>query len=217
MQELLGERVYPIFRYGGDGVNSGIRLGFTNKWLGKDRRTRWGRCCLAACFAALAFAGEAATARVSLPALSSQAMGELQQKEASDAKGRLQVGVGRALEQAIVVNGDSAGWVQTNGVWSWAVEIEVAGALGLRVHLEEINLPTGTRILLHEAGKPGARVEVIDSGALSGVRGIWTETQFCERLVLRCEAGRASDVHAVAFAIRELSHIYALPALKEGV
>ncbi len=150
-----------------------------------------------------------------LPPLPAQVLNCLQKQNDEDTKGRFQIGVGRALEPPINLSRDSTQWNQeTNGYWSCSVELEVTAALGLRIHLEQINLPRGSRILVYDPQKPALQNQTIDNTSLGIARDIWTDTQFSERLVIRCEIASESDLQNISLSARELSHIYRLPSVK---
>jgi len=133
---------------------------------------------------------------------------------------RLQIGARRALQPAITVNKTSQWTLMADGSRSWSAAITSQDGLGLRVHLENLSLPAGTRILVYNPDRPAVAPVAVTSQDLNGQRDLWTETVFGDHLVIACQVPQGVDTATVSFAVSEISHLYLLPGtnsnLKEG-
>src|SRR5205807_1140918 len=82
----------------------------------------------------------------SLGPLPSGILESIRNQPASEPKGRFQIGIGRLLDRPVSVPRDPSLWERLpNGVLNWSQQLNVSGALGLRIHLEDLNLPPGSR------------------------------------------------------------------------
>src|ERR1044071_1938001 len=92
--------------------------------------------------------------------LSQSTLKELDRREISSKKGPLQIGLGRVLEQPVVVGseaGSSSTWLRLyDGSSFWSMDLASSGALGLRLHLEDLQIPAPVQLVLYDAAKPAA-------------------------------------------------------------
>ena len=190
---------------------------------------------LLSCYACFAFAGglnsaQLETARpqvpriVAFPPLPSAMVEDLTHPPASALKGPLQIGLGRSFDEPVVVNGQTPGateWQNApDGSRQWSLEVISTGALGIRLHLEELALPPQVRLVLYSPTKASQSKIEITGAELRGVPDYWTDTIFSDQVVLECHVPAGVEVAKVSFKLAELSHLYMLPfqqkALKEG-
>jgi lysyl endopeptidase len=158
-----------------------------------------------------------------LPALSADIIDCLKNQPPKQTKGRLQIGIGRQLDHAFIVNSRSVpaqDWtVQPDGTRTWSVSITSQGGLGIRLHLESLNLPPGGRLLLYSGSRPDLAPLITTYADLDGQHDLWMQTVFSDQVTLTCQVP-AADVPAVSFQIAELSHLFAVPKVgdytKEG-
>ena len=159
---------------------------------------------------------------VHLPAVSAAMLDQL--KQPSDENRRLQIGVGRAFQQPIIVNRSTvplSQWLVLPDGWSiWSAEVGSQGALGLRIHIESVHLPKGARLIVYDPAKPEPDPDPVTTQSLAGRRDVWTGTLFDERAIVECQLPPGTDPSAASFVISGVSHLYALPmqgaTLKEG-
>ncbi|SPE51083.1 putative Lysyl endopeptidase [Verrucomicrobia bacterium] len=165
--------------------------------------------------AALSIAAGPAQGSSWLPALSGAVLEVLKQPEVSHTKGRLQIGVARSLEPAIVVNAataPAAQWtVLTNGWRAWSVSVTSSGALALRVHLEGVMLPPGAQVLVFDPANPSSAPPAITAQALKGQPDVWSGTVFSDQAMVQCQVPPGVAPGAVSFSITQVSHLYLLP------
>src|SRR5262249_43893914 len=97
--------------------------------------------------------------------------------------------------------------------WVWSAEVRVPGAVGIRLHLQDLRLPSGVKLVV-QGGVP------IDGQVLRGQTYFWAETVLGESVVVECHVPPGVALSMVSFSIKELAHIYVLPVpganLKEG-
>jgi lysyl endopeptidase len=154
---------------------------------------------------------------VALPALPPELFEKLQAEDAAQAQlnRRMRVGLGRQLDEPVIVNRTNtpaATWtVLPNGWRAWSIEVTSEGALGLRLGLETVNLPQGTRLLVYDPANPTAEATPITSATISGQKQIWTETVFSQTAVLECQVPPEVDPSAISFTVTALSHLYRSP------
>lgn len=152
-----------------------------------------------------------------LPPLSPDLLETLRQEDAASRHLRERIGVSRALEESVVVDRHTAPasqWIALPGGWRiWSVEIVSPGALGVRLHLESLTLPKGTRLVAYNPGESGRARTPIAAEDVAGKQDIWTGSVFAECVVVECEAPPGADLSAVAFTLTELSHQYRAVAL----
>jgi hypothetical protein len=154
--------------------------------------------------------------RAILPSLSPALVDALKRQDVTQTKGRFQVGIGRTFDQPIVVNRSAvpaAEWtVLSNGWRSWSAEITSEGALGQRLHLENVALPQNARVLIYDPANPAAAPAVVSAQDVAGRHDVWVETVFAERVRLECQVPPGADLSGVTFTVSELSHIYQVPS-----
>ena len=158
---------------------------------------------------------------VSLPPLTTDALEAVKQfggTNSSGEKGRLQIGFERPLPQPIVVNRatvSKAEWrVLSNGWRGWSAQISSPGALGLRVHLEALALPPGSRIFVYASTNAAANPTVISPETVRTNTEVWAPTIFSDSVVVEAQVPPGADVSSPAFSVTGVSHIYRLPAPK---
>ena len=159
-----------------------------------------------------------------LPQLSPTVLDGLKAQDVTEARRRLQIGVGRTFDQLIAVNARTAPastWTILSDGWRvWAADISSAGALGVRVHLESLKVPEGARLLIYDPAKPAPDTVPITAQTLAGQSDIWSETVFSERVIVECQLPPGVDPATITFSISGVSHIFTLPSadsnLKEG-
>ncbi len=131
--------------------------------------------------------------------------------EDSLAKGRLRVGVARSLDQPLVVNGStvSAGQWTTlaNGTRVFSVLLDAEGAIGLRVQVESVRLPAGSRLLVYDANAPAPSASTT-SEELAGQPDFLLPTVFSGKVILECQVPTGVNLSTVAFTIKQVTHLF---------
>ena len=157
---------------------------------------------------------------VSLPPLTADAIEAVNQfagAHSSGEKGRLQIGFGRPLPEPVVVNRDTVStneWQTLSNGWrAWSAQVSSPGALGLRVHLEALALPPGSRIYVY-ASTNAANPAVISPESVGSNTDIWASTVFSDSVVVEAQVPPGTDVSSSAFSVTGVSHIYRLPVPK---
>src|SRR4051812_46369879 len=150
-----------------------------------------------------------------LPPIPTSTLEALKQQKFTNTKGRFQVGTGRALTPAISVNRSSVSandWTaQPDGWRRWSVQVTSTGALGLRLHLEQLALPRQARIIVYPATQPDIAPAMITGEQVVALKDFWMETVWADALVLACDVPPETDTSGVSFSVKELSHIFMLP------
>jgi len=149
-----------------------------------------------------------------LPALAPQIIESVKNQPPTQTKGRLQIGIGRQLDHALIVNSRAVpaqNWTsQPDGTRTWSISITSQGGLGIRLHVEALNLPASGRLLLYNGARPELPPLVTTYADLAGRHDLWTDTVFSDQVTLTCQVA-ASDVPDVSFQIAELSHLFIVP------
>src|SRR6266567_3501692 len=129
-------------------------------------------------------------------------------------KGRLRIGIPRTVEKPIVVSRGTvaaAEWTFfTNGWRICSVGVSSQGTIGIRVHLEKLALPAGTRLIVYNPSRPAPTTPIV-AEALFGEREAWTDTIFAENVVVECQVPPGVEASEVAFVVTGVSQIYQLP------
>jgi hypothetical protein len=149
---------------------------------------------------------------IALPSLPFGMLDELKRQDAAEMSRRFRIGIGRQLDQPIIVdstNTPSSTWtVLPNGWRVWSLEITSQDALGLRLGLESIHLPAGAQIVVYDPGNQNASATPVTPESLDGESNVWTETVLAETAVLECQAAPGTDLSAIRFSVTSLSHFY---------
>jgi hypothetical protein len=149
-----------------------------------------------------------------LAALSPADLARLQQEDATRASARdhkrLRVGIERRLAEPLLVNAQTAGteWTEAAGGWRvWSARLTSSGASGLRIHLDNVQLPPGARLLVYDPAHPAAEAAVT-AETLRGQRDVWMESVFAETVILECQVPPEVEPATVAFSVASVSHFY---------
>lgn len=92
-----------------------------------------------------------------------------------------------------------------------AVLIEAPGAVGLRVHLEDLVLPAGASVLARHADNPEECPEVLTSEALGDRADSWLGTVFSPRVQVEFRMPPGMDPGDVSCRIAEVGYLYRDP------
>src|SRR5205823_10265244 len=126
-------------------------------------------------------------------------------KNSPDNNRRLQIGLGRAFEQPIVVNQNTvpiSQWTVLPNGWSiWSAEIGSQGAVGLRLHIESLRLPKGASLIVYDPANPQPDPEPLTTQSLNGRSQAWTGTLFCPRAIVECQLPPGVEPRGVSFVI----------------
>lgn len=137
---------------------------------------------------------------------------DMRPREASEQPHQLQIGVGRTLDTPVIVNAQAVPvdkWaVLTNGWRIYSVDLLAAGAMGMRLHLQNVSLPPGTKVVIYDPAKPATNSPVVTPETLAGQKEIWTPTLFSERAVLEIQAAPGSDIKGLTLTLVGISHLY---------
>ena len=90
---------------------------------------------------------------VELSALAAATLGDLKREDAAAIVKRLRIGIARDFSQVVEVNAQtvpSSSWtVLPDGSRIWTIHIISRGAIGLRVHLENVSLNSRARLIIY--------------------------------------------------------------------
>jgi hypothetical protein len=149
---------------------------------------------------------------VVLPPLPLEMIEELKRQDATEIQRRLRIGIGRLLDEPVIVNSTNApvpSWnVLSNGWHVWTLELTSQEALGLRLGLESVKLPAGARLLVYDPASENAEATPLTAESIVGQSQIWTETVFSQTVVLECDAPPEVDPSAISFSVTSVSHFY---------
>ena len=91
----------------------------------------------------------------------------------------------------MVVNAATAArtnWTTLPNGWRvFSVLVSSQGALGLRLHLESLHLPPGSKLVVYDPNNPAPDPSAISSVTLAGQRQVWTRTLFSEQAVVEAQ------------------------------
>ncbi len=160
----------------------------------------------------------------SLPPLEASVLKAVDDINAREGRRQLQIGIARSLAQPMLVNSATApatSWTTLPNGWRiFSVLISSEGALGLRVHLESLHLPQGSKLVIYDPNNPAPDPSAIRPETLMGQQQVWTRTLFSQQAVVEAQVPPASDLKSLSFTVSAVSHLYALPLslgiLKEG-
>lgn len=154
-----------------------------------------------------------------LPPLSSdvvKALNRLSLSDLAQTKGRFQIGLSRPLNQALVLDRNTAPaerWTTLGNGWRvWRMDIVSQGALGVRVHLQSVNLPKGAQIVAYNSANLTEKTAVVLPENVSKAKEVWLPTVFAERVTIECQAPPEVDVSSISLNIADVSHWYQLPS-----
>src|SRR5262249_13086550 len=110
----------------------------------------------------------------------------LKRHDGLQTKGRLQIGLGRPFEKPMILSRETVAagdWsALTNGWRAYTMEVTSKGAVGVRLHLENLILPAGVQLVIYDPARPEATLAVFNAESLAGQRELWTKTIFSERV-----------------------------------
>jgi lysyl endopeptidase len=150
----------------------------------------------------------------------------LREDSAAERGGRvkaLRYGVGRNLRVSV----QDGNWYElADGSRLWAGEIVSTGALGLRLHLEDVRLPAGAELAIYAPSAsdpargivksgyslddPERYVEFFEASAYTKSR-FWTGSFFGERVRIEYKAPAGAAADALPFGVDRLQHLYLDP------
>jgi hypothetical protein len=158
-----------------------------------------------------------------LPPLSEAELKNLDRAEASGRRGPLQIGFGRVFDQPIVLGVEQVtpgNWLKLyDGSSSVSFNLTSPGALGLKLHFEQLKLPAPVQLLLYDAKNPSAPKVSIVGAEIIGRTEFWADTIFSEQVLVECRVPAGIDPKEVHLKLGAVSHLYRLPVLaspKEG-
>src|ERR1041385_7185843 len=149
---------------------------------------------------------------VVLSALASDTLEDLTRQDASVTSKRLRIGIPRDFPSAVDVNAQAVpanSWtVLPDGERIWAIKIASPGAIGLRVHVENIRLDSRARLIVYNPANAPATATLIPGEMPGTDTGVWTPTIFGEQVVLECQLPAGVEPEAAAFSVTGTSHLY---------
>ena len=125
----------------------------------------------------------------------------------------LQIGVVRELPQAISSGGkkgEPGHWRQTSeGGYYWILTVESPGAKAIRVHLEDVVIPSGGHLMIYNTSNPDEIYGPYRQSDLYGYSDLWTTSVFGSVVTLEYyvppDADRARDA---GLQVTEIAHVY---------
>jgi hypothetical protein len=148
---------------------------------------------------------------VILPPLPAGLIEELKKQDAAEGRSqRVRLGFGRPFEHPIIVRGETnGGWTTTaDGAHVYAIQITSEGALGMRVHLENVKLPLGAQIMAYDPATSSPQVAPITAKDITPEGDVWMPSVLAETVVLECDLPPGAEVSAASFSVTGLSHFY---------
>jgi hypothetical protein len=151
---------------------------------------------------------------VVLAPISDLELDAVNQHNAVEGSRRFQIGMARSLSRRMQVNqreAPASQWTTHSSGWrAYSVSVASPGATGLRIHLENVTLPPGARLVVYDQKNPGA-ASVISAESLKGEKEIWTPTIFAEQAAVEIQVPPGKNVEAATLEIGEVSHLYDVP------
>ncbi|HVV01849.1 MAG TPA: serine protease, partial [Verrucomicrobiae bacterium] len=156
---------------------------------------------------------------VVMPSLDDGFLSALKHQQFTTTKGRYQIGVGRNFDVPVALNatGSNQWTLNADGSHSWSLQVTVDGALGARLHVENIHLPPGVSLRVFASDNPSAASPPVTAQDLGMQRDLWMQTIFSDSVTLECDAAAGADLNAVAFEVTGLSHIFEIPELNSNL
>jgi len=149
---------------------------------------------------------------VELLALSSDTLQQLRQQSAAETGKRLRIGIARDFSDAIVVNAQTApsnSWtLLPDGSRIWTIQVTSHGALGLRVHVENLKLDPSASLIVYNPNSPAATAAKVPTDTADDDSGVWAPTVFGEDVVIECQLPAGVDPASTAFSVTGVSHRY---------
>jgi hypothetical protein len=149
---------------------------------------------------------------VELSALAAAALGDLKREDAAAIAKRLRIGIARDFSHVVEVNAQTApssSWtVLPDGSRIWTIHIISRGAIGLRVHLENVSLNSRARLIIYNPSNAPVTATLVPRPIPGGDPDVWTPTVFGEEVVLECQLPSGVEPSATAFSITGISHLY---------
>ncbi|MCL4216352.1 MAG: trypsin-like peptidase domain-containing protein [Candidatus Hydrogenedentes bacterium] len=126
-------------------------------------------------------------------------------------KGLRRIGVFRPLDAAVRVQGryTSVGrWEPApDGGMTWTLSLQSPEAVGLRLHLSQLVLPAGGRLIVYNAGQPREAYGPY-TGPTGSDNDLWTATCFSDFVVLECYIPPGANRDEVRIRLDRIVHIY---------
>jgi lysyl endopeptidase len=137
---------------------------------------------------------------------------QLDAMAAWNARGRLpiQIGFARRLPAPIELRPERS----SSGTWVWGARVRVPQAFRLRLHLEEVALPAGSRLWVWGSGGAGDRPRPFGTELSSPGRDLWTPSVAGDTIALGAEL--PAGEHA-ALRVTEVAQIFALASPELGL
>ncbi|MCH7885058.1 MAG: trypsin-like peptidase domain-containing protein, partial [Planctomycetes bacterium] len=121
----------------------------------------------------------------------------------------MRVGIHRPVPARPITTQDEGQWERlADGMWRWRLQLDVPGALALRVHFSGFDLPPGGRLTI--AGGDQSPVAVYTGKGFRNQGAFWTPPTSGNVAFLEY-VGSADSVPAVMLQIDEVSHFYRGP------
>lgn len=123
----------------------------------------------------------------------------------SEEKGGRRIGVLRKLAPMRVDAGSQNYWsMLSDGRQITTIELEAPGSEGIRIHLEDVQLPTGSRVVVYASDDPADAYgpHEVTAGEL------WIETVFSPKVCVEIVIPAGASTRDVQAQIREIAHIY---------
>lgn len=133
------------------------------------------------------------------------------ERATTGAKGVLRTGVIRSSSRPVTVTARAA----SNGLWQtledgtriWTLNLHSPGALGMRVHLEDLNVPEGVEVIVYGVTQPNAVF-----GPFPGPDGagsdVWAPTCADEDVVVECRVPPGVSATGLRFRVDKVVHVY---------
>ncbi|HVV01840.1 MAG TPA: serine protease [Verrucomicrobiae bacterium] len=143
-----------------------------------------------------------------LPALDETFKRMLEQQDMSQPGRRLRIGLGRALNQPLLLDSNSVPSIEwtrePDGTVAWSAAISATGALGIRLHVENIRLPRGAKVSIFAPGSPEQACALKPSPG----EDAWAMTVSGDTAIIECRVPSLTAAAQVHLSVAELSHMY---------
>lgn len=165
-----------------------------------------------------------ARASVAVPGIDRTAVLEEDARQMAEGglKSLVRIGVFVPLAEPLAITSGEPGvgaWHEADGLRVWAVELSAPDAVGLRLHLDTLQLPSGANLSVYNAGQPYEAYGPFSQADIEATAH-WTPSCFGERVVLEVSVPADSSTSEVTLAVDKVIYIYrplAEPALKSLV
>jgi len=119
----------------------------------------------------------------------------------------LRIGIQRPCNLSL----PSGNWIEAGNGMLWTMDLKSTGAVGVRLHFSNLNLPLGAELVVYSPAEPRFITGPVTSGGPLGTGEFWTGTAFGDTARIECYVPLEqfpAVMAAAPFTIDEVSHKY---------